>query len=146
VVETDGDEDVSAAIAALGPEETRGLVFAATAEPTCWAEAEDRLVVAFERTKEAAESSLPVVYLVREEDLGGTRGPLAAAIAGALLSFARALAMERAGHGQVANVVSFGPATDPGRIAATLRFLLDPAAPTGGLIDLGANHFGRSRA
>jgi hypothetical protein len=148
-VDADGDAQVLAAVRFSGLEggggADAGLVFAATAEIAVWSEAEDRLAAAFAATKEAAAATAPIVYLLREEDLSGTRGALSAAVACALLSCARTLAMEGAKREQAANVIAFGPGTAAERIASTLRWLLEDRAPRGQLLDLGSTHFGRAR-
>lgn len=143
-----GDALVTDALLAAGiapePAPRAGLVFGALHEPDGWTACEDRLVAAFRLTQAAVAGGAPVVYLVRAEDLRGARSAVAAAAATALLSAARAVAMEGARSDQSANVVAFDADGDLADVAATVAWLLDGAPLRGQLLDLGRGHFGRA--
>lgn len=117
-----------------------GLAFAARPVET-WEEVEAELVEAFRLTKEAAATGEPVVYLVHAADLLGQRGAPRAMLACALLSAARALALEGRRAGVRANVLAY---ERPERLERWLRALLADEDVTGELVRLGSAHVGKA--
>jgi len=121
-----------------------GLVFAARAERgDGWEQVEDELLRAFELTREAFAAGEPIVYLVRQPDLLGQGGAPGAMLASALLSAARALAMEDRDATTVVNVLAYDDPADPAELARWIRSVLTGRGVSGEVIRVGRSHLGR---
>ena len=120
-----------------------GAVLAACDLPADWRSVEDRLVEAFGVAGECAVEEVPLVYLVQSADLRGARSALAGALAGALVSCARAVAFEFSRRQVSANVVAVPEEVDRSVAARVIGGLLRDPVLTGELIDLGNAKLGR---
>ena len=120
-----------------------GAVLAACDLPADWRSVEDRLVEAFGVAGECAVEEVPLVYLVQSADLRGARSALAGALAGALVSCARAVAFEFSRRQVSANVVAVPEEVDRSSAARVIGGLLRDPVLTGELIDLGNAKLGR---
>lgn len=136
-------QELAAALASAGMPEA-GLVFVASDQPGGWAGVGEELAEAFHLTKEAAALPAPVVYVVSNDDLLGRRGPEQAMVACGLLSAARTAALELAKARVPVNTLAIESGTDPTVLAGWTRALLEPDAPTGELVRLGAGHLGKA--
>lgn len=125
---------------------TDGLVYGPPEDsPATWEGVEEALVACFRLTREAAVAGARVVYLVSEPALLGRTTPEAGMLAAALLSGARAYAMERRRDGGAANVLAYDGGTDPDVLARWTRAMLELNGPSGALMHLGADHHGKVR-
>ena len=111
-----------------------------------WARVRAELTRAFEVSRASAQAGESFVYVVRQDDLLGRRGPGNAMVATGLLSAARTAALEGARKGWTANVVSFDEGTDPEAVQAWARRLIEPGDVTGDLVHLGPGHVGKTLA
>ena len=143
MITLDLDHDGAALGDRLRTLQTVGAVFTAVDAVDDWQAVEDRLVEAFELSRRCVERAEPLIFLVRASDVRGTRGPLPAALAHALLSAARTLAMEGARERFVVNVVAADGSIDTQEVCSVVAWLLDSRTVTGELIDLGTPKFGR---
>jgi hypothetical protein len=123
--------------------QTEGAVFAAFDEPHGWQAAEDRLANAFSLSRACASQNAPIVFLVRSADVRGSRGPLPAAVACALISAARSLAIEGLKTRHYVNVVATDDTTSAEDVAAVVSLVLERPVMTGELIDVGTQKLGR---
>jgi len=122
----------------------RLAVWAAGEPPAGWSGVRALLDATFVASQRVAREGGSAVYVVREEDVAGTRGAPAAMLACALVSAARALAFEGARRGVVANALAVDGETDPQLIARAVARAVSEPAPTGELTQLGTFHLGRS--
>jgi NAD(P)-dependent dehydrogenase (short-subunit alcohol dehydrogenase family) len=97
----------------------------------------------FLRARAALADGLPVVVVVRDEDLLGHGDPAAAAVAGGVLGLVRALAMEGARDGWAINALAVTEAVDAADRARWIDRLGEPDAATGAVVRLGRLHHGR---
>lgn len=123
-----------------------GLVFAARPVSDEWESVLAELTAAFEATRAAVRSGLPVVYVVATDDLLGRRGAGRAMVATGLLSAARTAALESQKAGTPVNTLAVEEDTDPALIARWAQRLLEAGGPTGELVHLGASHVGKTLA
>lgn len=142
----DGVPGLRAALADAGVEDGTpedGLVWGPLDDrPDGWEEVEGALVACFEVTRLAAAAGARVVYLVHEPALLGRSTPAAGMLAAALVSGARAYAVERRRHGGTAGVVTYDAATRVDVLARWAHGLLEPGTPGGALLHLGVDHHG----
>jgi len=138
-------EGLEGALGDAGVErEGRGLLFAArAARDDGWEAVERELLSAFTMTQDAFVAEEPIVYLVRQADLLGQDGAPGAMLATALLSAARALAMEDRDGVTCVNVLAYDDAVDVPGLADWIGVLLARPDVTGELIRLGRSHLGR---
>jgi hypothetical protein len=122
-----------------------GLVHWAEDVDEDWASVLAELTRAFEAARSVAQGEESIVYVVRQDDLLGRRGPGNAMVACGLLSAARTAALEGARKGWTANVVAFD---EEERSAAEgwARHLLDDGNVNGELIRVGSGHIGKTLA
>ena len=111
-----------------------------------WARVRAELTRAFEVSRAAAQAEESFVYVVRQDDLLGRRGPGNAMVATGLLSAARTAALEGARKGWTANVVAFDGDTDPEAVQAWASRMLEAGDVTGDLVHLGPGHVGKTLA
>ena len=124
-------------------EPEQGLVFAAR-PPADWPEVEQALQECFRLTRRAAAAGARMVYLVRHADLLGWHGAASAMLAGALVSGARALAMEGQKRQLTINVVAYEEGADAEAVASWVQFLLEAASGvSGSVIPVGTGHLGK---
>jgi hypothetical protein len=109
-----------------------------------WEEVLAELTRAFEATRTAVRDGRSVVYVVRQDDLLGRRGPGNAMVAAGLLSAARTAALEGANKGWSANVVAFDDDADRSTVDDWSQRLLDSDGVTGELVRVGAGHLGKA--
>jgi hypothetical protein len=102
------------------------------------------LTRAFEVAKEAAIEETSFVYVVRQDDLLGRRGPGNAMVATGLLSAARTAALEGIRKGWTANVLAIDAEADPAVVTEWAHHLLDADDVTGELVRIGAGHIGKA--
>jgi hypothetical protein len=139
---TGGIAGLDAALAGLPG--APGLVFAARAGPEDgWADVERELLSAFALTQEAFGAGEPIVYLVRETDLLGQGGAPGAMLASALVSAARALAMEDRDGTIAVNVLAYDEPGAAGPLAGWIETLLGQREVTGEVVRVGRSHLGR---
>lgn len=123
-----------------------GLVFVASDVGDAWERVLDELTEAFHLSREAAIAGAPVVYVVRNDDLLGRRGPGLAMVATGLLSAARTLAFEGRKAGVPANVLAVEADSAPESVARWALRLMEPDGPSGELVHLGSLHVGKALA
>ncbi|HSK06105.1 MAG TPA: hypothetical protein VK990_01210 [Acidimicrobiia bacterium] len=111
-----------------------------------WARVRAVLTQAFAVSRASAQAEESLVYVVRQDDLLGRRGPGNAMVATGLLSAARTAALEGARKGWTANVVAYDEGTDPETVHAWAQHLLDSGDVTGELVHLGPGHVGKTLA
>jgi hypothetical protein len=109
-----------------------------------WARVRAELTRAFEVSRASAQTEESFVYVVRQDDLLGRRGPGNAMVATGLLSAARTAALEGARKGWTANVVAYDEDTDPEAVQAWARRMLEAGDVTGELVRVGAGHIGKT--
>ena len=122
------------------------LVFAPDHPTDDWDGVKSTLTLAFELSRAAAASRIPIVYVVDNDDLLGRRGAPAAMVATGLLSGARTAALETAKDGVPVNVLAVEQGSDPATICRWVRLLCEPGGPTGELVHLGSGHIGKALA
>lgn len=122
------------------------LVFAADDPTGDWDWVKSTLTLAFELSRSAAASRLPIVYVVDNDDLLGRRGAPRAMVATGLLSGARTAALEAAKGGVPVNVLAVEDGSAPAAICRWVRQLCEPGGPTGELVHLGSGHIGKALA
>lgn len=108
-----------------------------------WDSVRAELARAFSFTKRAAEDAVPVVYVVRSEDLFGWRGAGPAMVATGLLSAARTASLEGLKSGWTVNVLAVDEGVLDGEVERWVVRLTEGGGPTGELVRLGATHLGR---
>jgi hypothetical protein len=111
-----------------------------------WARVRAELTRAFEVSRASAQAEESFVYVVRQDDLLGRRGPGNAMVATGLLSAARTAALEGARKGWTANVVAYDDGTDAEAVRAWARRMLEAGDVTGELVRLGPGHVGKTLA
>ena len=111
-----------------------------------WSQVLGELTRAFEVSRASAQAEESFVYVVRQGDLLGRRGPGNAMVATGLLSAARTAALEGARKGWTANVVAFDQGIDPEAVRSWAQRLLDSGDVTGDLVHLGPGHVGKTLA
>jgi hypothetical protein len=109
-----------------------------------WPEVLAELTRAFEVARNAAIEERSFVYVVRQDDLLGRRGPGNAMVATGLLSAARTAALEGARKGWTANVLAIDPESDPALVMEWAHHLLDTDGVTGELLRIGSGHIGKA--
>lgn len=109
-----------------------------------WARIRTELTRAFEVSRASAQAEESFVYVVRQDDLLGRRGPGNAMVATGLLSAARTAALEGARKGWTANVVAYDEGIDPEAVHAWARQMLETGDVTGELVRVGAGHIGKT--
>jgi hypothetical protein len=109
-----------------------------------WSAVLVELTRAFEVSRSAAQDGESFVYVVRQDDLLGRRGPATAMVATGLLSAARTAALEGARKGWTANVVAFDEDADLSAVEGWAKRLLDEGDVTGELIRVGPGHIGKA--
>lgn len=109
-----------------------------------WAWIRTELTRAFEVSRASAQAEESFVYVVRQDDLLGRRGPGNAMVATGLLSAARTAALEGARKGWTANVVAYDEGTDPEAVHAWARRMLEAGDVSGELVRVGAGHIGKT--
>lgn len=111
-----------------------------------WARVRAELTRAFEVSRASAQAEQSFVYVVKQDDLLGRRGPGNAMVATGLLSAARTAALEGARKGWTANVVAYDEGTDLGAVQVWAQRLLEAGDVTGDLVHLGPGHVGKTLA
>lgn len=119
-------------------------VFWASEVSDDWPEVRAELERAFEMSREAAQNGDSFVYVVRNDDLLGRRGPGKAMVATGLLSAARTAAIEGSRKGWTANVVAHDADVERDTIETWVRRMLDSDGVTGELIRIGPGHIGKT--
>jgi len=109
-----------------------------------WPEILSALTKAFELCRTAAQAEQPIVFVVRQDDLLGRRGPGNAMIATGLLSAARTAALEGSRKGWTANVVAYDEDADREKVQAWAEMLLETGDVTGELVRVGPGHVGKT--
>ena len=109
-----------------------------------WARVQAELTRAFEVSRASAQAEESFVYVVRQDDLLGRRGPGNAMVATGLLSAARTAALEGSRKRWTANVVAYDEGTDPEAVQAWARRMLEADDVTGELVRVGAGHIGKT--
>jgi len=87
--------------------------------------------------------AVPVVYVVRSEDLFGRRGACPAMIACGLLSAARTAGIEGLKSGWSVNILAVDEGVVDGEVERWAARLTEGGGPTGELVRLGGSHLGR---
>ena len=111
-----------------------------------WAGVLAELTRAFELSRAAAQAEVSFVYVVRQDDLLGSRGAGNAMVAAGLLSAARTAALEGARKGWTANVVAYDEDDDPSSVQTWAQRLLEAGDVTGELVRVGPGHVGKTLA
>ena len=111
-----------------------------------WSQVLGELTRAFEVSRASAQAEESFVYVVRQGDLLGRRGPGNAMVATGLLSAARTAALEGSRKRWTANVVAFDQGIDPEAVRSWAQRLLDSGDVTGDLVHLGPGHVGKTLA
>lgn len=119
-------------------------VFWASEVSDDWPEVRAELERAFEMSREAAQNGDSFVYVVRNDDLLGRRGPGKAMVATGLLSAARTAAIEGSRKGWTSNVVAHDADVERDTIETWVRRMLDSDGVTGELIRIGPGHIGKT--
>jgi hypothetical protein len=109
-----------------------------------WTLVRAELTRAFEVSRASAQAEESLVYVVRQDDLLGRRGPGNAMVATGLLSAARTAALEGSRKRWTANVVAYDEGTDPEAVQAWARRMLEADDVTGELVRVGAGHIGKT--
>lgn len=109
-----------------------------------WEEVLAELNRAFQTSREAAQAGTSFVYVVRQDDLLGRRGPGNAMVATGLLSAARTAALEGSRKGWTANVVAHDEGVDTETVERWAEHLISDRAVSGELIRVGTGHIGKA--
>jgi hypothetical protein len=109
-----------------------------------WDDIAAELARVFELSRAAAQSEESIVYVVRQDDLLGRRGPGNAMVATGLLSASRTAALEGTRKGWTSNVIAFDQDADRASVEAWVERLLDSMEVTGELIRVGPGHIGKA--
>jgi hypothetical protein len=109
-----------------------------------WAEILDALTRVFELSRSAAQAGQSMVFVMRQDDLLGRRGPGNAMVATGLLSAARTAALEGSQKGWTANVVAYDEDADRDGVQEWAHRLLESGDVTGELIRVGPGHVGKT--
>lgn len=123
-------------------EPEHGLIFG-SAPPHDWRDVERELVECYRLTRRAARTCAPILYVIRQGDLFGWNGSTSAMVAGALVSAARALAMEGQKRNHLVNVLSYDETIGPERIAYWIEAIFRGSDASGNLIHVGLGHIGK---
>jgi hypothetical protein len=121
-----------------------GVIHWAEEVAESWPEILSALTKAFELCRTAAQAEQPIVFVVRQDDLLGRRGPGNAMIATGLLSAARTAALEGSRKGWTANVVAYDEDADREKVQAWAEMLLETGDVTGELVRVGPGHVGKT--
>jgi hypothetical protein len=133
-----------AGVISAGGEPADGLVF--VAEPRGdpgFERLERELLECYRLTHRAAAAGAPVVYVLSAAHLLGQGGVSGAALAGALLSGMRALAMEGARGGTRANGVAVAEPLDMASVGRWVAALLRDESVNGELVRVGGAQLGK---
>jgi hypothetical protein len=109
-----------------------------------WDEILSELTRAFEMSREAAIEGQSFVYVVRNDDLLGRRGPGPAMVAAGLLSAARTSALEGSRKGWTCNVIAYDDEADPAVVRRHAEWALRADGIAGELIHVGPGHLGKA--
>jgi hypothetical protein len=109
-----------------------------------WDDIAAELARVFELSRAAAQSEESIVYVVRQDDLLGRRGPGNAMVATGLLSASRTAALEGTRKGWTSNVIAYDDDAHRASVEAWAERLLDSEGVTGELIRLGPGHIGKA--
>jgi hypothetical protein len=109
-----------------------------------WQEILGALTQAFELSRTTAQAEQSIVFVLRQDDLLGRRGPGNAMIATGLLSAARTAALEGSRKGWTANVVAYDEDADREKVQAWAEMLLETGDVTGELVRVGPGHVGKT--
>lgn len=109
-----------------------------------WDDIAAELARVFELSRAAAQSEESIVYVVRQDDLLGRRGPGNAMVATGLLSASRTAALEGTRKGWTSNVIAYDDDADRASVEAWAERLLDSEGVTGELIRVGPGHIGKA--
>jgi hypothetical protein len=109
-----------------------------------WDDIAAELARVFELSRAAAQSEEAIVYVVRQDDLLGRRGPGNAMVATGLLSASRTAALEGTRKGWTSNVIAYDDDADRASVEAWAERLLDSEGVTGELIRVGPGHIGKA--
>jgi hypothetical protein len=109
-----------------------------------WQEILGALTQAFELSRTAAQAEQSIVFVLRQDDLLGRRGPGNAMVATGLLSAARTAALEGSRKGWTANVVAYDEDADREKVQAWAEMLLETGDVTGELVRVGPGHVGKT--
>jgi hypothetical protein len=109
-----------------------------------WEDIATELARIFDLSRAAAVSEESIVYVVRQDDLLGRRGPGNAMVATGLLSASRTAALEGARKGWTSNVIAYDEDADLASVEAWSETLLDSGGVTGELIRVGPGHIGKA--
>ncbi len=104
-----------------------------------FAAVETALTDAFRRAQEAARTSQPIVFVLRNEHLLGQGGAPGAMLASALLAGMRTLAAE----GHAANAVAAGDDHAPEDVQHWIARLSEGRGVVGELVHVGGRHVGK---
>jgi hypothetical protein len=121
-----------------------GVIHRASDVGDDWPEILAELTRAFEVARASAIEETSFVYVVRQDDLLGRRGPGNAMVATGLLSAARTAALEGTRKGWTANVLAVDAEADPALVNEWAQLLLDTDGVTGELVRLGPGHIGKA--
>lgn len=119
------------------------LVLEVGAPGDVWADVFAETQRVFRLSQAAAQSDVPVVYVVHSDDLLGRRGPGNAMVATGVLSAARTLAFEARKKAVPANVIAVDDETDWALAASWIVQALRGGV-TGELIRMGGTHIGKA--
>jgi len=109
-----------------------------------WEDIATELTRIFDLSRAAALSEDSIVYVVRQDDLLGRRGPGNAMVATGLLSASRTAALEGARKGWTSNVIAYDEDADLASVEAWSEKLLESGGVTGELIRVGPGHIGKA--
>ena len=109
-----------------------------------WDDIAAELARVFELSRAAAQSEESIVYVVRQDDLLGRRGPGNAIVATGLLSASRTAALEGTRKGWTSNVIAYDQDADRASVEAWAERLVDSEGVTGELIRVGPGHIGKA--
>lgn len=109
-----------------------------------WEEVRAELTRAFRSSREAAQAEVSFVFVVRQDDLLGRRGPGNAMVATGLLSAARTAAIEGSRKGWTCNVVAYDEGEERETVERWALHLLNDGSVSGELIRVGAGHIGKA--
>ena len=122
----------------------RGVIHWARAVSDDWSDIRGELTRAFDLSRDAAQAKESIVFVVRQEDLLGRRGPGNAMVATGLLSAARTAALEGASKGWTVNVVAHDEDADVALVETWAARMLESKSVTGELIRVGPGHLGKA--
>jgi hypothetical protein len=109
-----------------------------------WDAVRTELTRAFQSSRAAAQADTSFVFVVRQDDLLGRRGPGNAMVATGLLSAARTAALEGSRKGWTCNVVAYDEDEERATVERWARHLLEDGSVSGELIRVGPGHIGKA--